>query len=112
MSGAGDGGAPLADWRRLAACRSADPDLFFPVSSEGGGGGGQVEKAKALCGACGVRRQCLQHAIGGDEVYGVWGGLTGDERSRFSWLARAGSRPRGGLTKRIAPVSSQLFPHF
>lgn len=79
-------GASLVDWRRLAACRSADPDLFFPVS--GGGWAGQVEKAKALCGACPVRRQCLQYALGEDEEYGVWGGLTGDERSRVTWLAR------------------------
>jgi WhiB family redox-sensing transcriptional regulator len=92
MPGVGDGAAPLADWRRLAACRSADPDLFFPVSGGGGAGAGQVEQAKALCGACGVRRQCLQYAISGDEVYGVWGGLTGDERSRFGWLARARGR--------------------
>ena len=84
MAGAGD--ALPVDWRRLAACQSADPDLFFPVSGEGSAR--QVEKAKALCGACAVRRQCLQYAISGDEVDGVWGGLTGDERSRVSWLVR------------------------
>jgi len=78
--------AALVDWRRLAACRSADPDLFFPVS--GGGWAGQVEKAKALCGACRVRRHCLQYAITEDEPYGVWGGMTEDERRRVSWLAR------------------------
>jgi WhiB family redox-sensing transcriptional regulator len=90
----GVGGADLVDWRRLAACRSADPDLFFPVS--GGGWAGQVEKAKALCGACPVRRRCLQYAISGDEAYGVWGGLTGDERRRVSWLARERGRAPAG----------------
>ena len=79
-------GAPLADWRRLAACRSADPDLFFPVSGEEWAR--QVEKAKVLCRACRVRRQCLQYAISEDEPYGVWGGMTGDERRRVTWLAR------------------------
>jgi WhiB family redox-sensing transcriptional regulator len=80
----------LVDWRRLAACRSAEPDLFFPVS--GRGWTRQVEQAKALCGGCPVRRQCLQYAISGDEAYGVWGGMTEDERRRVSWLARQ----RGG----------------
>jgi hypothetical protein len=37
-------GAAMVDWARLAACRSADPDLFFPVTGEGWAG--QVEKAK------------------------------------------------------------------
>jgi WhiB family redox-sensing transcriptional regulator len=87
-------GAAPADWRRLAACRSADPELFFPVS--GGGWSGQVEKAKALCGTCPVRRQCLQYAIGEDEAYGVWGGMTEDERRRVSWLAWERGRARVG----------------
>jgi|ERR1700679_4179552 WhiB family redox-sensing transcriptional regulator len=92
------GDAVVIDWRQLAACRSADPDLFFPVS--GGAWTGQVEKAKALCGECRVRRQCLQYAISEDEAYGVWGGMTGDERRRVTWRAsqrgRAHGRPRRG----------------
>ncbi|HEY6497602.1 MAG TPA: WhiB family transcriptional regulator [Trebonia sp.] len=84
MSGVA-GGVPV-DWRRLAACRSADPDLFFPVA---GRAAGQVKEAKALCGGCQVRSQCLQYAITGDEDYGVWGGMTEDERRRASWRARA-----------------------
>jgi WhiB family transcriptional regulator, redox-sensing transcriptional regulator len=88
----GVGGA--GDWRRLAACRSADPDLFFPVT--GGGWAGQVEKAKVLCGACQVRRECLQYAITGDEAYGVWGGMTEDERRRASRLGRQRRAPAVG----------------
>jgi hypothetical protein len=28
---------PYRDWRQLAACRHADPELFFPVSASGPG---------------------------------------------------------------------------
>ena len=36
------------DWLAGAACLSADPDLFFPVSSSGPSVG-QVAQAKAIC---------------------------------------------------------------
>jgi hypothetical protein len=41
---------PRADWRRLAACRSADPEMFFPVSSMDPSMV-QTERAKAVCAA-------------------------------------------------------------
>jgi len=40
-----------ADWRAVAACREADPDLFFPVGSTGPALR-QIEAAKAVCRAC------------------------------------------------------------
>lgn len=46
-----------ANWRMLAACRSADPDLFFPFSSTGKSPE-QDGAAKAVCVCCLVRRQC------------------------------------------------------
>jgi WhiB family transcriptional regulator, redox-sensing transcriptional regulator len=69
-----------AGWQRAAACRSADPELFFPVAA-GGRSLQQAERAKAVCRMCIVRRQCLQYAIAGGEE-GVWGGMTEEERTR------------------------------
>lgn len=49
---------PLAagrDWRSMAACSSADPALFFPVSATGWSVE-QVARAKAICAGC---RECL-----------------------------------------------------
>jgi WhiB family transcriptional regulator, redox-sensing transcriptional regulator len=66
-------------WRLLAACRSADPDLFFPISSSGRSLA-QVAEAKAICAECQVRRHCLAFALRTHQVYGVWGGLTEQER--------------------------------
>lgn len=67
------------DWRLLAACRSADPDLFFPVS-ESGRSLEQVAAAKAVCSGCQVRRECLAFALAAGEVHGIWGGRSERER--------------------------------
>jgi WhiB family redox-sensing transcriptional regulator len=67
------------DWWRTAACREADPELFFPVTAEGPGAG-EAARAKAVCAGCLVRRQCLQYALATHQLHGVWGGTTEDER--------------------------------
>jgi WhiB family redox-sensing transcriptional regulator len=36
--------------------------------------------AKKICTACPVKTQCLEHALAVPEYYGVWGGLTQEER--------------------------------
>lgn len=67
------------DWWRLAACREADPELFFPVAAHGPGAR-EVARAKAICAVCLVRRQCLQYALATHQLHGVWGGTSEDER--------------------------------
>lgn len=64
-------------WRKHAACRGLDPDIFYPVSEEGS------EEAKAICGGCPVRQACLEHALVSRERDGVWGGATERERRRM-----------------------------
>lgn len=66
-------------WRSLAACRSADPDLFFPISVFGQSVT-QAAEAKAICARCRVRRECLAYALRTHQVHGVWGGMTELER--------------------------------
>jgi WhiB family transcriptional regulator, redox-sensing transcriptional regulator len=78
-------------WRQAAACLSADPELFFPVSRNGRSRE-QEERAKAVCRTCLVRRQCLQYALAMKEPYGVWGGMTEVERRRT---------PRRGAVLRV-----------
>jgi WhiB family redox-sensing transcriptional regulator len=67
-------------WRSAAACRSADPDLFFPVS-DSGPAREQTAKVKAICSACRVRRECLAFALRTGQIYGIWGGTTELERA-------------------------------
>jgi WhiB family redox-sensing transcriptional regulator len=64
-------------WRRDALCAQTDPDLFFPEVGE------RALAAKAVCSRCPVREQCLAFALDNREGYGIWGGLSADERKRF-----------------------------
>jgi WhiB family redox-sensing transcriptional regulator len=73
-------------WRSAAACRSADPDLFFPIS-DSGPALEQATEAKAICSTCRVRRECLAFALRTGQAHGIWGGATEDERA-------AARRPR------------------
>ncbi len=70
---------PSRDWRQLAACRHADPELFFPVSMSGPSLD-QITQAKAICVGCPVRRQCLGFALDTRQNHGVWGGMSEQER--------------------------------
>ena len=66
-------------WQNRAACLSEDPDLFFPIGSTGDAVP-QIAAAKSICAACPVLAQCLDFALEARQDYGVWGGLTEDER--------------------------------
>jgi len=70
-----------ANWRSAGACLSADPDLFFPISSAGLGER-QIAQAKMICTGCQVRQECLDFALAHDQVYGIWGGTTPEDRQR------------------------------
>ncbi len=50
------------DWRAEGACRTADPDLFFPVAV-GAVANRQIAKAQRICAGCPVRQQCLDFAL-------------------------------------------------
>src|SRR5258706_12859828 len=65
-------------------CRQYDPDLWFAdVPAD-------LEVAKALCGSCPLKVECLAGAIERAEPWGVWGG---EIFERGAIVAR--KRPRG-----------------
>lgn len=70
---------PAADWRKSAACRTEDSDLFFPQGTTGMWLA-VIEQAKAICRRCPVTGQCLQWALETGQDAGVWGGLSEAER--------------------------------
>lgn len=78
----------VLEWRDLAACAGHDPSIFFPAG-ETGPAAEQIKQAKKICGTCEVTEDCLTYAIETNQVSGIWGGLTEDERRpvRRRWLA-------------------------
>ena len=75
-------GSLSTEWHDAANCRGdAGRDFYPPFGGERKRDRvAREQRAKAVCASCGVRPQCLEHAIESGERYGVWGGLTFDER--------------------------------
>lgn len=76
------------------------PDLFFPediTNYEGELIGARdwqtkaiaIKTAKALCRECPLQQLCLQTALENGEHWGIWGGMTGEERSTLSRRLRS-----------------------
>ena len=74
------------NWRDDAACRDADPDLFFPVGTTGPALR-HIDEAKRICRACPAQTQCLAWALDHGVTDGVWGATTADERRAIRRLA-------------------------
>ncbi|MFJ6381160.1 WhiB family transcriptional regulator [Kitasatospora sp. NPDC092039] len=75
--------APQPRWSREpdGACHTADGGVFGRSADEPvAAARAREEAAKAVCAGCDVRVECRRHALAAREPYGVWGGLTADER--------------------------------
>ena len=59
-----------ASWTKDAACKDADPAIFFVERGE------STERAKAICATCPVKQECLDYAIEFNERVGIWGGMS------------------------------------
>jgi WhiB family transcriptional regulator, redox-sensing transcriptional regulator len=68
-------------WQRSANCRGEVSSLFFCGDGEVRSQRREREKrAKSLCADCPVLAQCREHSLRAPERYGIWGGMTEDER--------------------------------
>ncbi|MER7813713.1 WhiB family transcriptional regulator [Streptomyces sp. NPDC006798] len=79
---------PAYDWREQAACRQADPEIFFP------GQGTTHFEAVRICRRCPVQLLCLEDAMTTEADrrgprHGVRGGLTVPERLRLATTRKA-----------------------
>ena len=81
-------------WMEEAACalEGIDPEIFFPSSSSSA----VVALAKKVCSKCVVRDECLNYAFEEEDAYGIYGGLTPNERKALK-QKMYGSSTRGAL---------------
>lgn len=75
-------------WAERALCAHADPDIWYP------GHHALAARAKQICAACPVRRDCLDYALSGADTWrgitiGIWGGTTPRERHRLRQARKA-----------------------
>jgi WhiB family transcriptional regulator, redox-sensing transcriptional regulator len=68
-------------WQAHGACRQADSALFYSPEGERGTRKRRREQAaKSICATCPVVEVCAAYAIANREPYGIWGGLSQDDR--------------------------------
>ncbi|MCQ4205936.1 WhiB family transcriptional regulator [Streptomyces longispororuber] len=78
-------------WQQRAACRGMNSATFFsPTGERGRARRVREERARRICAGCEVRTVCAATALRHGETYGVWGGLSRDERRRLDHEAAGG----------------------
>lgn len=79
------------NWKAQAACRNADPELFWPEKDTPPA---RIQQAKQICAGCPAKEFCLNEAYRINEWDAICGGLTGEERQQLlapvtnRWAAR------------------------
>ncbi len=74
----------LWKWQQQGACRAVDPAMFFHPDGERGSRKVARERAaRAVCAGCPVLASCRRHTLAVREPYGVWGGLSEEDRDRI-----------------------------
>lgn len=72
------------EWQFEGACRNYPAEMFFhPEGERGPSRRKRIVEAKAICASCPVLAQCREHALAVQEPYGIWGGLSEDERAEL-----------------------------
>lgn len=72
------------DWQHQGSCRELDTELFFhPEGERGSSRRRRAANAKSVCNSCPVIAQCRKHALDTREPYGIWGGMTEEERREW-----------------------------
>ncbi len=73
----------ISSWMNFASCRGEDSELFFESV--------HMMKAKKICRSCPVSAECLSFAFElGDELQGVWGGMTQKDRQNLRKVREQG----------------------
>lgn len=69
-------------WQVLGARRGLDVELFYhPAGERRSTKQRRIDQAKAICQTCPVITECATWSLKTHEPYGVWGGLSEDDRA-------------------------------
>lgn len=83
------------EWRLWARCRGMNPALFFhPDGERGHARARRAEYAKAICAECPVVQECRTYSLDRNERFGVWGGVSEEERDAILENPRDRNRHR------------------
>ena len=70
------------EWQQRGACQDLPTEMFFhPDGERGPRRRNRENAAKAICASCPVILACRTHALSVQEPYGIWGGLSEDDRA-------------------------------
>jgi WhiB family redox-sensing transcriptional regulator len=84
-------------WQGKALCAQTDPELFFPEK------GGSTVAPKQVCQSCDVRAECLEYALEHGIGFGIWGGMSEQQRRKTIRLrATGGDRPHDPTPEKAA----------
>ncbi|WP_410626145.1 WhiB family transcriptional regulator [Amycolatopsis sp. cmx-8-4] len=85
-----------AQWRRRAACRDrADLDWHCTDPDE-------LAACRNICARCEVRDPCLSLALSNHDPWGMWGGLSPDEREQIAGCEGVRILPSHGTNPRYS----------
>ena len=101
--------ADLWDWQLRGLCRGKDSSLFFhPEGERGAARSGREVAAKEICLNCPVQIPCVEHALRVREPYGVWGGMTEDEREEYYAKQKILARAQAARVKAAKAAQARL----
>lgn len=71
-----------------APCAESDPEAFFPEDRPEGNMSIRIaypmeREAKLTCYECPYKARCLEYALKNEDLQGIWGGTTEQERRKF-----------------------------
>lgn len=91
------------NWQLDAACRGLDVEIFFhPAGERKRQKQRRIDQAKEICYDCPALEECRRHALRTREPYGIWGGLSEEERAEILGVGNL-RYPAQQRRKRSAP---------
>lgn len=87
-----------SDGGPAAACLDRYDVFYHPDDERGPVRRRRINRAKTICGGCPLLAACRDEALSNREQWGIWGGLTPEERNEILMAREARTR---GLPDRI-----------